>query len=102
MKLKKSGVQIFALFLLSTATFMTSAAEVAANFKEHCSSCHGVDRLGGLGPALLPENLARLRKPEAEKVIRDGRPATQRSRRRASSVTHRAACRTSRNSVPTR
>ena len=77
MKMKNSGAQIFALFLLSTVTFAASAADVAANFKAHCSSCHGIERLGGLGPALLPENLARLRKPEAEKVIRDGRPATQ-------------------------
>jgi hypothetical protein len=29
------------------------------------------------GPALLPENLARLRKPEALKTIGEGRPATQ-------------------------
>ena len=54
-----------------------AAADVASNFKEHCASCHGTDRLGGLGPALLPENLGRLRKADAEKVIRDGRPATQ-------------------------
>ncbi|MDP3638171.1 MAG: cytochrome D1 domain-containing protein, partial [Azonexus sp.] len=43
----------------------------------HCAACHGADRLGGLGPALVPENLARLRKPEAENVIREGRAATQ-------------------------
>ena len=30
-----------------------------------------------MGPALLPESLERLRKPEALKVISDGRPATQ-------------------------
>jgi hypothetical protein len=48
-----------------------------AAYKQHCASCHGADRLGGIGPALIPENLARLRKPEAEKVIREGRPATQ-------------------------
>jgi WD40 repeat protein len=30
-----------------------------------------------MGPALLPESLARLRKPEAIKVIQDGRAATQ-------------------------
>ncbi|MBN8510833.1 MAG: cytochrome C oxidase Cbb3, partial [Burkholderiales bacterium] len=29
------------------------------------------------GPALLPESLARLRRPEAQAVIADGRPATQ-------------------------
>ena len=34
-------------------------------------------RLGQSAPALLPESLTRLRKPEAIKVIREGRPATQ-------------------------
>ena len=69
-----------AYFLFGMAQLAEAADEFAktvANFKQHCASCHGVDRLGGLGPALLPENLARLRKPEAEKVIREGRPATQ-------------------------
>lgn len=53
------------------------AAEPAQLYREHCAACHGADRLGGTGPALLPENLERLRKPEALKVIREGRPATQ-------------------------
>ncbi|MDH5649346.1 MAG: nitrite reductase, partial [Gammaproteobacteria bacterium] len=43
----------------------------------HCSSCHGADRLGGVGPALLPENLTRLKKKEAVSVIGSGRAATQ-------------------------
>lgn len=46
-------------------------------FKQHCSSCHGAQRLGGMGPALLPGNLSRLRKPKAAKVIDNGRVATQ-------------------------
>jgi DNA-binding beta-propeller fold protein YncE len=46
-------------------------------YGEHCASCHGADRLGGIGPALLPENLERLRRPAAEQVISEGRPATQ-------------------------
>ena len=25
-------------------------------YQTHCASCHGADRLGGMGPALLPEN----------------------------------------------
>jgi len=43
----------------------------------HCAVCHGSDRLGGKGPALLPENLGRLRKSRAAGVIARGRPATQ-------------------------
>jgi DNA-binding beta-propeller fold protein YncE len=54
-----------------------AADPVAALYTQHCASCHGADRLGGTGPALLPENLERLRKPEALKVIANGRVATQ-------------------------
>ncbi|MBP9229841.1 MAG: cytochrome c, partial [Azonexus sp.] len=53
------------------------AAEPADLFQEHCAVCHGPDRLGITGPALLPESLARLRKPEAIKTIAEGRAATQ-------------------------
>ncbi len=43
----------------------------------HCASCHGVERLGGSGPALLPENLGRIKRDEALQVIRSGRSQTQ-------------------------
>jgi len=43
-------------------------------YLSHCASCHGADRLGGMGPALLPENLSRLKPAQAEQVIRNGRP----------------------------
>ena len=49
----------------------------AALFDTHCARCHGADRLGAMGPALFPENLERLRKPEAIKIIAEGRVATQ-------------------------
>ncbi|HRK95463.1 MAG TPA: cytochrome D1 domain-containing protein [Rhodospirillales bacterium] len=51
--------------------------EARALYLQHCASCHGEDRLGGTGPALLPESLARLRMPEALRAITAGRPATQ-------------------------
>ncbi|MCL2525020.1 MAG: nitrite reductase [Betaproteobacteria bacterium] len=54
-----------------------TSANVPATYQEHCAQCHGEARLGGIGPALLPENLGRLRKTEAEQVILNGRPATQ-------------------------
>ncbi|WP_290643628.1 nitrite reductase, partial [Aquabacterium sp.] len=57
-----------------------SAAPIAAPhqlFQQHCATCHGEQRTGGMGPALLPESLERLRKAEALKVITSGRPATQ-------------------------
>ena len=46
-------------------------------YTDHCASCHGADRLGGQGPALLPENLGRLTGQRATAVIADGRAATQ-------------------------
>ena len=63
---------LFALFALSAA-----AADGPALYQQHCAACHGPGRLGVTGPALLPESLARLRKPEAVKVIGEGRAATQ-------------------------
>ena len=67
--------------VLAVALMAVGAAEAdtppASNFATHCASCHGADRLGGSGPALLPENLERLRKPAAADTIARGRMATQ-------------------------
>jgi len=46
-------------------------------YERHCASCHGANRLGGMGPALLPENLSRLKKPQAARMIRESRPGVQ-------------------------
>lgn len=46
-------------------------------FQQHCASCHGEARLGGIGPALLPGNLSRTRKKAAKDVIANGRALTQ-------------------------
>lgn len=58
---------------------MPAAAEPDAVklFADHCAACHGADRLGGQGPALLPESLGRLMGPRAVAVIAEGRAATQ-------------------------
>ena len=69
---------VVALSLLPLAVLAQSAPiDAGALFQQHCASCHGVQRTGIMGPALLPESLERLRKPEALKVITTGRPATQ-------------------------
>jgi DNA-binding beta-propeller fold protein YncE/cytochrome c553 len=52
-------------------------ADAGQLFRQHCAECHGADRFGGVGPALLPSNLERLRKPAAAQVIARGRLATQ-------------------------
>ncbi|MDH4189448.1 MAG: nitrite reductase, partial [Betaproteobacteria bacterium] len=51
--------------------------EAAKLYAQHCASCHGAERLGGMGPALLPENLARLRKTDAVAMLLDSRPGVQ-------------------------
>ncbi|WP_247597013.1 cytochrome D1 domain-containing protein [Hydrogenophaga sp. PAMC20947] len=54
-----------------------STARAAALYTEHCAACHGAQRTGGMGPALLPESLSRLRPAEALQVMTHGRVATQ-------------------------
>ena len=66
--------------LLATAPCLAAAdapVDAAALYATHCATCHGAQRLGGMGPALLPQSLERLRPADAQKVIRTGRPATQ-------------------------
>ena len=46
-------------------------------YATHCASCHGADRFGLMGPALLPESLERLRRTAAVDVVANGRVATQ-------------------------
>ena len=52
-------------------------ADAARLYQQHCAACHGTQRTGLMGPALLPESLERLRPSEAHKVVSAGRPATQ-------------------------
>ena len=54
-----------------------SMTHPAALYTEHCAACHGAQRTGGMGPALLPESLSRLRPAESLQVITQGRVATQ-------------------------
>lgn len=51
--------------------------DAARIYTETCAACHGGDRLGAIGPALLPQNLGRLKPAEAKEIILHGRPATQ-------------------------
>ena len=65
------------------AGFLLAAVPAAADpdagvlFTEHCVECHGPQRLGAIGPALIPETLKRLKPDDLAAAIRDGRPATQ-------------------------
>jgi DNA-binding beta-propeller fold protein YncE len=75
---KWSEPKVPALFLLLfVLPAVTAAADTGIIYKQECADCHGDSRLGGQGPALLPENLKRLTREEAAEVIRSGRSATQ-------------------------
>ena len=49
----------------------------ASLFAEHCAACHGDTRLGGTGPALIPEALGRIKGEDLSAIIAGGRVATQ-------------------------
>ncbi|WP_290727796.1 cytochrome D1 domain-containing protein [Aquabacterium sp.] len=61
------------------AVASTPAAGAPAHrlYAQHCAACHGAERLGGMGPALMPESLERLKRKDAIEVITHGRAATQ-------------------------
>ncbi len=74
------GLAAAAVLTLAGLTLASPAAgepDAARLFADHCASCHGADRLGGQGPALLPESLGRLAGERAGAVIAKGREATQ-------------------------
>ncbi len=72
-----SGKVRCALALLFTVGLAHAAPDPEKLYETHCLSCHAPNRLGGMGPTLLPESLARLKQPDAVKAIADGLPATQ-------------------------
>jgi DNA-binding beta-propeller fold protein YncE/cytochrome c553 len=70
-------MRVLAALALAAVVIAPAAAGPAERYAEHCAACHGADRLGGMGPALLPSNLERLRRPAAIETIARGRIATQ-------------------------
>ena len=75
--MKKSLYTCISVVGLLLAFEAAAGQPVEKNYADFCAACHGADRLGGAGTALLPENLARLRRAEAFKTIADGRNASQ-------------------------
>lgn len=69
---KNCQILVFILLVVPLVSFSSPSL-----YKEYCASCHGMDRLGGNGPALLPENLRRLKRTNAVNIILNGRIATQ-------------------------
>ena len=72
-----SAFLVLGVNLLCLACLADAAEPAEKLYAQHCMGCHGAGRLGGSGPALLPENLERLRRPQAAATIAEGRIATQ-------------------------
>ncbi len=75
--MKRLPTRLPLLLLFAASICLANAQEPAGLYAQHCAACHGAERTGGMGPALLPESLDRLRKPDAIDTIRQGRAATQ-------------------------
>lgn len=70
------GLVILACFTIPEVG-RADVSQGKALYDNHCVECHGVSRLGSIGPALLPGNLRRLKQKKAGAVIKNGLPATQ-------------------------
>jgi cytochrome c553/WD40 repeat protein len=69
---------IVSLSLLALAAAPAWAGpDGAALFQANCAVCHAPTRLGGTGPALIPESLGRIKGAALEVIIARGRPSTQ-------------------------
>ena len=73
------GERVVAALLLTAGTALATPDldKGAMIYRDLCASCHAETRLGGTGPALIPEALGRLKGEKLEAVIHDGRAMTQ-------------------------
>jgi len=74
------GLRVVIVIVLVTAAVSQAVAgsvDAIGLYRDNCAECHGEKRFGGMGPALLPGNLKRLRREAAVEVIGNGRVATQ-------------------------
>ena len=74
--LSLAAVAVGALFFFLLPPVLAESGS-AQLYRNNCATCHGAERLGGSGPALLPESLARLKKNKVEEIIAEGELATQ-------------------------
>ncbi|WP_458524346.1 cytochrome D1 domain-containing protein [Pontitalea aquivivens] len=68
---------VFATLIASASAPALAGPDGAMIYADLCASCHAETRLGGTGPALIPESLGRLKGDRLEAVIADGRAMTQ-------------------------
>ncbi len=76
-------LSLLLLLLISTQAIASTVVNTLEDtissrlFDTHCSKCHGKDRLGLIGPPLIPQSFKRLKAKAATLVIKKGRTATQ-------------------------
>ncbi len=70
-------VSFSAVFIGLLAGAVRGEPDGAAIYADLCASCHAETRLGGTGPALIPESLGRLKGDKLTAVIAEGRAMTQ-------------------------
>ena len=68
---------VISSLLVAVGIAAPALADPAQLFEEHCAACHGAGRLGGTGPALIPESLGRTRPEAIVETITNGRMQTQ-------------------------
>lgn len=64
-------------FFAFLATQAVAGPDGATIYADLCAACHAETRLGGTGPALIPESLGRLKGEKLATVIAEGRAMTQ-------------------------
>ncbi|OIR02048.1 nitrite reductase precursor [mine drainage metagenome] len=64
-------------FLLMLAPALAWGQEAPTLYAGHCAACHGPDRLGGIGPALIPETVGHLKPAQLAATIAHGRMQTE-------------------------
>jgi len=75
--MRRSSVAAALALAVAVTPALATGIDADRLYLEHCAVCHGVERLGGTGPALLPDNLGRLRPAKAATTITDGLAQTQ-------------------------
>ena len=65
------------LWLLPLLWASAAHGTPAEDYQQYCESCHGLNRIGASGPALLPESLGRIKPDEVRKVIAQSRTTSQ-------------------------
>ena len=68
-RLSRLSFALAAALLGSAGAQAEAPEDTLSVYGQHCASCHGAERLGAMGPALIPENLGRLKRAMASASV---------------------------------